>query len=446
MPIPPPLTQNTPPCTRPIAIFAGTSEGRALCQQLSGQGTAATAFVATEYGRAALPPLPGITVQTGRLDESEMQAALQSFDTIVDATHPFAQEVSRNIRSAAAAIGAVYLRLLRPAAPSAAEDGLITLPSVAAAAEYLQNTDGVALLTTGSKELAAFTKIPDFQNRLYPRILPSAEGLSACLALGFPASHILCMQGPFTGEMNAATLRQINARWLVTKESGEAGGLPAKIAAAKAAGATVLLVARPYLEEGLSLQQVAQLLCGGPPGPPPQPGSPGGNPADCQKMTLQNTLPHPAAAKAAPGRRFPLFISLIGQPCLVVGGGAIATRRIQALQNFGALVRVVAPSYPATAPGVHYLKRPYQPGDTQGMRLVVAATNSREVNRAVGLACKEAGIPVSVADSPEESSFFFPALCQSKNLTAGVVSTGKKHHLTAQAAAAIRLILEEIDP
>lgn len=74
---------------------------------------------------------------------------------------------------------------------------------------------------------------------------------------------------------------------------------------------------------------------------------------------------------------------------------------------------------------------------------MVAATDDRQVNRQVGEDAARAGIFVSVADRKEESTFFFPALCTGGGLVAGVVSQGEEHKKTAEAAQAIRRVLEE---
>lgn len=143
--------------------------------------------------------------------------------------------------------------------------------------------------------------------------------------------------------------------------------------------------------------------------------------------------------------RFPLFISLEGRPCLVVGGGPVGLRRCRALAEFGARVTLIDPVPKALLQGVRQLERRYRSGDAAGMTLAVAASNDPEVNRQVGEECRALGIPVSVADSPEACTFFFPAICRSEHLSAGVVSQGDRHTLTVQAAKAVRKALSALD-
>lgn len=139
--------------------------------------------------------------------------------------------------------------------------------------------------------------------------------------------------------------------------------------------------------------------------------------------------------------RFPLFISLEERPVLVVGGGAIAARRIGALLEFGAKITVAAPEIcPALevlTERITWLKQEYQ-GLDRPYTLVIAATNRREVNRKVGEDAAYAEIPVSVADRREESTFWFPAIVRTGKLVTGLVSTDGDHAAVKEAAGKLR--------
>ena len=209
-----------------LMIFSGTTEGHDLCRFLSKKSVQADVFVATEYGAAVMEPMAGITVHEGRLDEREMEKRLTSDTLLIDATHPYAAAVTDNLRAACAKSGARYERLLRPALPY--QNCEIVLDT-AAAVDWLNAHEGAVLLTTGSKELEAYTAVQDFQTRLFPRVLPTASVLEKCAALGFPGAHIIAMQGPFSQAMNAALLRETGAKILVTKDTGVSGGFAEKV-------------------------------------------------------------------------------------------------------------------------------------------------------------------------------------------------------------------------
>ena len=96
-----------------VLIFSGTTEGRKLAMALSGAKIEAVICVATEYGKEVMPELLGITVRQGRMNTEEMRGLMESgaFLAVVDATHPFATEVSKNIKGSARESGLPYFRL-----------------------------------------------------------------------------------------------------------------------------------------------------------------------------------------------------------------------------------------------------------------------------------------------------------------------------------------------
>lgn len=244
-----------------FVIFSGTTEGRALAQALAGRGARLDVCVATEYGREEQGALSGVVTHTGRMDAAEMAAFVRGADLCIDATHPYAVEVTENIRAACQTAGVPCRRLLRAESPL--PPGSLTAPDAAGAAQRLAGTEGNILLTTGAKELAVFAPLGGA--RLYARVLPLHESLAACEAAGIPHRNILAMQGPFTQELNEALLRQFAIRWLVTKDGGAAGGFAEKAAAAQATGVRLLVIRRPA-DAGESYEAIlkeceAQLLC-----------------------------------------------------------------------------------------------------------------------------------------------------------------------------------------
>lgn len=221
---------------RKVLIYSGTTEGRELAEHLSAAGIECTVSVATEYGELVMPELPGVQVHQGRMREEEMEAFMKSsnYAAVVDATHPFATEVSENIRAAAQKVCLSYLRLKRDTASSDYGIGEKKYFSDAAqCAAALESMSGNILLTTGSKELAVFCREEEVKERLFVRVLPGMESIRLCEEQGIAGKHILAMQGPFSEELNLALIRQFDIKCLVTKESGSAGGYTEKLEAAK---------------------------------------------------------------------------------------------------------------------------------------------------------------------------------------------------------------------
>ncbi len=245
--------------TRELLIFAGTTEGRKLVDFVRRNQLSAEVVVATDYGREMLEESERIRVSCGRLDEEEMYRKMQenAFDLVLDATHPYAREASDNIRRAAERASLSYFRIVRREADAA--EG-IHVATVEEAVEFLSHTKGNVLVSTGSKELYKYRKLADYRTRVYPRILPDAQTVSDCMEMGFDRKNLICMQGPFSREMNEALLVQTKSRWMVTKESGREGGFEEKVLAARQANAQLIIVGRPSREEGYSLTQAMDHL------------------------------------------------------------------------------------------------------------------------------------------------------------------------------------------
>lgn len=240
-----------------ICIFAGTSEGRKLLERLCGRGLQMTVCVATEYGEVLLGEHPDVKIRAGRMDQNQMEEMLRGggFDLVVDATHPYADKVTENIAAACRNTGVEYLRLLR-SSNSNDSDGIF-IENTAACVEYLKNTEGNILLTTGSKELPAYKELSD---RIYVRVLPMQVSLDICAQSGIAPERIIAMQGPFDEELNLALLKMTKAKYMVTKDTGGPGGYGAKISAAKMAGVHAIIIGRPVQREGLDLDAVIRLL------------------------------------------------------------------------------------------------------------------------------------------------------------------------------------------
>ncbi len=136
-------------------------------------------------------------------------------------------------------------------------------------------------------------------------------------------------------------------------------------------------------------------------------------------------------ARAGPGVRVhPLFLHLAGEPVVVVGGGAVAERKVEALVETGARVTVISPDVTgrirqlADGGAVRVEARSYSPGDLRGARLAYAATDDEEVNRAVRAEADAEGTWLNVADRPELCDFDSPAVIRQGDLTVAISTSG----------------------
>lgn len=252
-----------------VLIFGGTTEGRLLYTYCMEQGISAAVYVATEYGERILDrekencAVSGsVTIHEGRLSTEEMKEAIlrEGAGLVLDATHPYAVLATEHIRRAAQALGVPYQRIVRET--DGETDGVLAFDTIDNAVAFLKTQDGNIFVTTGSKELRKYTELQEFRSRLYVRILPSPEAVSACIAMGIEGRHLAAMQGPFSEEMNYAFLKEFDIRWMVTKQSGSPGGFPEKWNAAKRAGVNLLVIRRSEKETGISLKDAIHILEG----------------------------------------------------------------------------------------------------------------------------------------------------------------------------------------
>ena len=240
-----------------ILIFGGTSEGRELTQLLANAGASVCVSVATERGlKDFFVDSPLVSFHQGALTQEEKVQFMGDFDAIVDATHPYAQSISGHVREAATLAGKPYVRVLRPLGDV---QGCLVAPTLAEAVALIP-AEGAVLSTTGAKELAVYQALPHFQERLVARVLDDDASLEKARCMGLPDEHILAGRGPFSQQENEDVIERFDIKTLVTKESGTAGGYPEKLAAARAHGVTVVVVARPIEEDGMSVEEAFAAL------------------------------------------------------------------------------------------------------------------------------------------------------------------------------------------
>ena len=404
-----------------VLVFGGTTEGRKLSQALSNKGLNVTLSVTTKYGKN-IASGGSAEIHSESLTKEGMIDLLKqdTFDCAIDATHPYATLATQNIRSACESAGLKYFRLKRP--ESSRVPNVTYVPYVLAAVEVLKKSKGSVLLAIGSKELEHFTRIENYEERFFVRILPMPDSLEKALDLGFRGSNIICMQGPFDEEMNTAMLKTTGAKFLVTKDSGDAGGFEAKVSAALSLGCKVIVISRPVQEEGYTFNELLAHF---------------GINENPNNTPVTKTL-------------FPLFIDLNGRKVLVIGGGNVAERRIKILIGFNAVITVISPivneyiEHAASMGTLRLLKRKYKDGDIGDLIpfIVIVATNERQTNHEAMMEARSLDIQVSVADCHDECTCYFPAIAENENYIAGLVSKKGNHSGAKETAKKIRELFD----
>lgn len=240
-----------------ILLLGGTSDSLEIPKGLNQAKLTYFLSVVSDYG-AELAKKVAANVHQGRLDAAGLEAFIKEHDIklVIDATHPFATEVSRTAIQAAENQQLPYLRFERP---SLIPEDAITVTSIQQACEAALKFSGKIYLTTGSKNLHLFLDyLP--KERVVARVLPTAEVLTLTEKLGLQADQIEAIKGPFSTELNQALLDHNQAGVLITKESGTAGGFAEKLAACKLNNIPAIVIAREPLNYPKRFEDIAALV------------------------------------------------------------------------------------------------------------------------------------------------------------------------------------------
>ena len=271
-----------------IMVMAGTRDAVRIIHELSTfEDNEILATTTTRYGGELARSAGASHVISKGLGVDEMVQILsqKSIEVLVDATHPFAAEATRNAIQASEIIGIKYLRFERPQIPLPDDDLIYEVRSFEEAASKVKeivtrtlektlekgaekdlkdknNLNPKVMHLAGVSTLHHLTKLISPEN-IVARIVPSIYSLNKCLELGLTGGNIIAMQGTFSKKFNKVLMEEYNASVVLTKESGETGGTPSKLEAALELGIPVVVVTRPEvpeLENHLVFGDVNQLL------------------------------------------------------------------------------------------------------------------------------------------------------------------------------------------
>ncbi|MGL5277550.1 MAG: cobalt-precorrin-6A reductase [Cetobacterium sp.] len=241
-----------------IWVIGGTKDSRDFIESFPFKEKLVVT-TATEYGGKLLENIEDIKVFCKRLDLEGMNKFIEenNIEKIVDLSHPYAEEVSRNAIECSRIKEIDYIRFERENLLS--EDGVIEFSELEFMIKYLENLEGNILVTLGSNNLHKFQNIKNKLN-IYFRILPKWEMIKKAEDLGVLPKNIIAMQGPFSKELNVAMMRQLNIKYIVSKKGGNTGGEREKIESAKEIGATSIMLSRPNVEYPVVFSHIEKLI------------------------------------------------------------------------------------------------------------------------------------------------------------------------------------------
>lgn len=246
-----------------ILVLAGTSDARELALLIKETGYDLLATVVTDNAAKSIEEA-GLPAQVGRLTSADIEALIREkgFQAVVDASHPYAEEASKNAMAGAEAAGVPYIRYERESAQSPGHEKIIFAEDYVQAAEIAAEKRGVIMLTTGSKTLKIFSDkllgLPD--TTLVARMLPRTDNMQKCEELGIEQKNIVAMQGPFSKELNKALYDHYKVTLMITKESGKVGAFDEKVEAALEMGIETIVIARPKIDYGTKFSDFAGVI------------------------------------------------------------------------------------------------------------------------------------------------------------------------------------------
>lgn len=239
-----------------IWIIGGTSNAVEIARLMQANQLPHLVTVTTSLGRD-IAALQGSRVLTGALSAEAMEQLIDEHGirAVVDASHPFAADVSRQAMAVSTLKGISYIRFERALLRHSTARYFDDYENVIS---YLQATSGNILITTGSKYCAKY--MPLGVDRLFVRVLDTPASLQQTSEAGYPSDRVLTMRAVVSEAENRQTMKDLQIRFLVTKDSGADGGLQEKIAAASTVGAEVLIIDRPAMHYPVVFSDYSDLM------------------------------------------------------------------------------------------------------------------------------------------------------------------------------------------
>lgn len=246
-----------------ILVLGGTSDSLKICDRLYEIGISDFVLsVVTEFGRDLAEPRAKDIIN-GKMDKDEMVDYIinNEIRQVIDATHPYAVEVSKNAIEACEITDIKYIRFERKS----------LLEDVKYQGEYIVDTIEEAcdmilsnkkwenvFIATGSKNLGTYVKLLKAKN-LIARVIPTSEVLRNCEAMGLNADNIIALKGPFSKDINIALLKHSKIDVVITKESGFAGGFLDKVDACLELGIPIIIIKRKTIDYQRVVHDISEI-------------------------------------------------------------------------------------------------------------------------------------------------------------------------------------------
>lgn len=245
-----------------IGFILGTSEGKKILKMMNRYTDKIVVSTATEYGGELLKEYKVSHLNTRPLDKDGLIDLIKKFniEVLVDASHPYATEVSKNAMQSAKDSGIAYIRYEREGVLSSSDyKNIIKIQGYNELKEVLEEIDGNILNTTGSRNIGNILKL-NCRNRIIHRILPSSKILQEVLDLGVDVQDVIAIKGPVGYKLNKGFIDQYNAKAIITKDSGTVGGALEKLQAAIDRNIKLIVIDKPKMNYGDTFYNETELV------------------------------------------------------------------------------------------------------------------------------------------------------------------------------------------
>lgn len=244
-----------------ILVLGGTSDSIEICNMLNQNKFDYVVSVTTSYGeKLAKQCTEKVILKKLTLEDMVDYISKNNIIKIIDATHPYAIEVSTNAIEASQITNINYIRFERESLIKDIDyKNKYIVNNIDEACDIANEIGNNIFIGTGSKNLSLYKEKIKNKN-LVPRVLPTSEVLISCEELGFNADNIIAMKGPFSIDMNESTYKQYNIDLVITKESGAAGGFLEKIKACENLNIPVIIIKRKEMNYPNTIGKIRDLI------------------------------------------------------------------------------------------------------------------------------------------------------------------------------------------
>ena len=249
--------------TKKVIVFAGTTEGRLLCEFLEDMQIESKIYVPDKPGEDFLDYMEKNTsfqdIDVGHFNKDDLQRIMSEAGSamVIDATSSSEAKLKTMLKEVCREKGMEYYRMVRKTKPL---DDVISMPNTEILVSYLNNCTGNILLAVNEKYFGDFAGITDYRERVYVRVPAKKEIIAQCNEQGLDAGHIIGLGGDLSEDMICALLKEYQIHYLVTRDTEDYQAFEHKRVSAKRAGTEVVVIARPKEESGYTLEEIRELF------------------------------------------------------------------------------------------------------------------------------------------------------------------------------------------